>query len=153
MGKWRYSVTIFFTSVLYVSGQLHAPLYPRHQLDRMLGGPQSRSGSCEVQGNHLPLPGIEPRPSSANPVAVPTELSRLMKWCWSIWKPGSILSVSESEETGNLCCQLVEAPLNPHALLLLTVSYCCCPFVLFPFLWDFDVRDDVTQMQQGERSI
>jgi hypothetical protein len=48
----RYSSYSFFTSALYgVSGQRHAPaaLYPRgkdprHQLDRRLGGPQSRCG-------------------------------------------------------------------------------------------------------------
>jgi hypothetical protein len=73
----------FFTSVLDGNGQLHASLYPRgrnprHELDRRLGGPQSRSGRCEVERNHLPLPGIEPRPSSPNPIAVATELSRLM---------------------------------------------------------------------------
>jgi hypothetical protein len=93
--------------------------------------PQSRSVHCEVERNHLPLPGIEPRLSSPNPVAVPTELSRLMKWCWSIRKPGSVLS----EETGNLWCQLVEASLNPRILLLLTVNYCWCSFILFPSLW------------------
>jgi hypothetical protein len=30
-----------------------------------IGGPHSRSGQCEVEENHLPLPGIELRPSSS----------------------------------------------------------------------------------------
>jgi hypothetical protein len=50
-----------------VSGQLQAPAAlprgksPRYRLDRRLGGPQSRSGSCGLEKNLLPLLGIEPR--------------------------------------------------------------------------------------------
>jgi hypothetical protein len=53
-----------------VSGQLHAPAAllsgrdPWYTFDRRLGGPQSRSGRCELEENLLPLPGIEPGPSS-----------------------------------------------------------------------------------------
>jgi hypothetical protein len=48
-----------------VSGQLHAQaaLLPRRDV-RMLHGPQSRSGHCDIQKNLLPLPRIEPRPYS-----------------------------------------------------------------------------------------
>jgi hypothetical protein len=37
---------------------------PRYPLDRRLGGPQSRSGLCGEEWNFLPLPGIDPWPSS-----------------------------------------------------------------------------------------
>jgi hypothetical protein len=49
-----------------VSGQLHAPAAlpqgksPWYQLDRMPGGPQSRSGRGDEEKNSQPLPGIEP---------------------------------------------------------------------------------------------
>jgi hypothetical protein len=55
-----------------VTGQLHAPAAlhpgksPRYLFDRRLGGPRSRSERCGVEKNLLPLPGIEPRPSSPN---------------------------------------------------------------------------------------
>jgi hypothetical protein len=55
------------------------PLHPltkisHYPLDRRRGRPQSRFGRCEVEKNPLPLPGNEPRPSSLQPVAIPTEL-------------------------------------------------------------------------------
>jgi hypothetical protein len=58
------------------------PLYPRgksprYTLDRRLGVSQSRSGRCGKYKN-LALPGIEPVPSRSQPVAIPTELSRLL---------------------------------------------------------------------------
>jgi hypothetical protein len=65
-----------------VNGQLHAadalhlgnnPWYP---LNRRLHGPQSWSGRCEEK-NLLPLPEIEPWPSSPCPDTIPTGLSRL----------------------------------------------------------------------------
>jgi hypothetical protein len=40
-----------------------------------LGEPQSQSGCRGVQKGFLPLLGIEPQPSSVQPVATPTELS------------------------------------------------------------------------------
>jgi hypothetical protein len=49
-----------------VNGQLHAPVAlpqgksPRYQLNRRLGGPQSRSGGGGGKIS-VPLPGIEPR--------------------------------------------------------------------------------------------
>jgi hypothetical protein len=63
---------------LYLKGES-----PRYQLYRMLGGLQSRSGCYRVEKNILSLPGIEPRPSSSLPVAIPTEVSRL-PWYMSI---------------------------------------------------------------------
>jgi hypothetical protein len=51
-----------------VTGQLNSPfaLFSGNesmvQSDRRLGGPQSRSGRCEVDENLLTLPGIEPWP-------------------------------------------------------------------------------------------
>jgi hypothetical protein len=53
--------------------QEKSPTYP---LDGRQCGPQSRSGCCGKEKNVLPLPGIEPRTSQ--PVAIPTELSRLL---------------------------------------------------------------------------
>jgi hypothetical protein len=44
---------------------------PRYPLDRTLGGSHSWSGQCGEEKNLFPLPGIEP-------VAIPTELSRLL---------------------------------------------------------------------------
>jgi hypothetical protein len=49
----------------------------RYPLDRTLGRPQSRSGRCGEEKNLEPLAGIELRPSSLQPFAIPTELSRL----------------------------------------------------------------------------
>jgi hypothetical protein len=49
-----------------VSGQLHAPAAlppgkdPRYQLDRRLGGPQSRSGRGGEEKYSQPPPAIEP---------------------------------------------------------------------------------------------
>jgi hypothetical protein len=65
MGEWRYSSTIrdlgssFTPWPLYLRGK--SPWYP---LDRRFGRPQSRSGRCGVEKTVLPLPGIEPQPSS-----------------------------------------------------------------------------------------
>jgi hypothetical protein len=44
---------------------MHRPLYPQgkspwYQLDRRLGGPQSRSGRGGEEKNSQPLPGLEP---------------------------------------------------------------------------------------------
>jgi hypothetical protein len=71
-GERVYSSSLFLTSVLDgVSGQGHAPaaIYPRERprfpLDRRLCGPQSWSGYREYRKNPLPLPGIEPLPSSS----------------------------------------------------------------------------------------
>jgi hypothetical protein len=66
-----------------VSGQLHAPAalppvkQPLEQLDRRLGGPQSRSGRGGEEENSQPLPGLEP--SIIRPVAqrYTIELSRI----------------------------------------------------------------------------
>jgi hypothetical protein len=47
-------------------------------LDRRLGGPRSHSGSSAVEKNPLTLSGIELQLSSLLPVAILTELSRLI---------------------------------------------------------------------------
>jgi hypothetical protein len=66
----------------------HHPLYPRgksrrYPLYRRLGGPHSRTGSCGVEKEHLPLPGIEPR----TPVAKPTDrVKRLVFMLFSFVK-------------------------------------------------------------------
>jgi hypothetical protein len=64
-----------------VSYQLHAsaPLLPgkdpsEYPLDKRLGGLQDLSGCCGVKKYLLTLLGIEPRPSSPRPAAIPTEL-------------------------------------------------------------------------------
>jgi hypothetical protein len=67
-----------------VSGQLHAPASflrgnsPQYPVDIRLGGPQRRSERRGEEENLLLLPEIEPRPSSPQPVTIPTELSRLL---------------------------------------------------------------------------
>jgi hypothetical protein len=70
-----------------VSGQLHAPAAlsqgksPWYPLERRLDGPQSRSGRGGEEKNSQPLPGIEPlnhHRRDRSPVAIPTELSRLL---------------------------------------------------------------------------
>jgi hypothetical protein len=71
-----------------VSGQLHAPaaLPPRKEplvpIERRLGGPLSRSGSGG-EDRKFPAPAgnrtLEPRSSSPEPIAIPTELSRPFK--------------------------------------------------------------------------
>jgi hypothetical protein len=70
-----------------VSGQLHAPAAlpqeksPWYQLDRRLGGPQTRSGRGGEEINPQPPPGIEPykpdRPSRS------TALYRLSYHGWN----------------------------------------------------------------------
>jgi hypothetical protein len=72
MGEWRYSSITHDLSTRYgwVVILMPRPLYPRgkkpqYPLNRGLGGPHSRSGPCGVEKNLLPLPGIEPQPSSS----------------------------------------------------------------------------------------
>jgi hypothetical protein len=74
------------------------PLYPqrnklRYPLDRRLGGPQSRSGLGVKEKNSQPPAGNRTtiiRSSSAQPVAIPTELSRLfINWVNGIERKGS----------------------------------------------------------------
>jgi hypothetical protein len=50
---------------------------PQYPFYRGLGGPHSPSGRCGLEKKSLPLPGIEPRQTNPQLVAVPTELSRL----------------------------------------------------------------------------
>jgi hypothetical protein len=84
VGEWRYSSNILHLGTKWrrVASFTPRPFYPRgngprYPLDRRLGGPKSRSGRCGVEKDLLPLPGIEPRSFSTQPVATPTELSRL----------------------------------------------------------------------------
>jgi hypothetical protein len=49
----------------------------QYKLNKKLGGPQSRFGSCGLENNLLALAGIEPRSSSPQSVALPTELYQL----------------------------------------------------------------------------
>jgi hypothetical protein len=50
------------------------PLYPRHPLDRRLGGHQSRSERGGQEENFQPPPGIEPQTPMLQPV--PKSLNR-----------------------------------------------------------------------------
>jgi hypothetical protein len=81
---WRYNSTILDLGIRWRWELISTlrPLYPRgksprYELYRRLGGPQSRSGSYEVEKNILALPENEPRPSNQQPVTIPTELSWL----------------------------------------------------------------------------
>jgi hypothetical protein len=67
-----------------MSGQLHLPVAlppgkgpPWYPLDRRLGVPQSRSGRGGEEKNSQPLPAHEP--PIIQPVAQPTEVSRVLK--------------------------------------------------------------------------
>jgi hypothetical protein len=83
MGEWRYSSTFLVLGIcwrwmvsftfLMLYTRRKSSLYP---LDRRLCRPQSLLGHCGEEKN-LALLGIEPRPSSQQPVAKPTDLSRL----------------------------------------------------------------------------
>jgi hypothetical protein len=50
---------------------------PRYPLDIRLGGVHSRPGRCEEEKNIFLRPGMEPSSSALQPVAIPTELSRV----------------------------------------------------------------------------
>jgi hypothetical protein len=72
---------------MQVSDQLYTPdtlprgKSPQYALDKSLGGPQSRFGSCAEKKDLLPLPRIEPRfliHPSHSLVTMPTELSCLL---------------------------------------------------------------------------
>jgi hypothetical protein len=78
MKEERYISTILDVSIRWwVVRFTPRLLYPRNSLDRRLGGPQRRPERCGLERTHLPLPGIEPRRSSPQPIYIPTELSRL----------------------------------------------------------------------------
>jgi hypothetical protein len=71
-GEWRYSSTILDLSTKWrLASFTPRSLYPRCQVDRRLGGPQSRSGRCEV-GKIL--------------LSIPTEVSRLVSLKGNILK-------------------------------------------------------------------
>jgi hypothetical protein len=67
--EWR-SGDIAPSFLMNVSGQLQALAYlpsgksPRYTFDRRLGGPWSRCRRWGVENTLLPLPGIDPEPSS-----------------------------------------------------------------------------------------
>jgi hypothetical protein len=69
MGEWRYSSIILElrTRWKWVVSFTPRPLYPLYPVNRRLGEPQSRSGPYGVEKNILPLPRIEPRPTSPSP--------------------------------------------------------------------------------------
>jgi hypothetical protein len=60
-------------------GALPAGKSPPYPLDKRLGEPQSRPG-CYGEEKNFALPGIETTVSSPQPVPVPTELSRLLRF-------------------------------------------------------------------------
>jgi hypothetical protein len=83
MGEWQYSSSILRLDIRWrwVVSFTPRPLYtmgnrPQHPLNRRLGVPQNRSGHCGEEKHLLSLPGIEPRPSSPQPIAILTALSR-----------------------------------------------------------------------------
>jgi hypothetical protein len=83
-----------------VSGQLHSsatlPLgkEPPVSIGQGLGGPQSWSGHCGLEKNLLPLPGIEPGPSSPS-------LHWQPSWCY--WSNDFIQGLSLLYS----CCHLI----------------------------------------------
>jgi hypothetical protein len=85
MEEWEYSSTILELDARWswVVSFTPRPLYPRERrprypLDRTLNGLQSRSGRCGEE-NNFAMPGMEPGPSSSLAIAIPNELSRLLK--------------------------------------------------------------------------
>jgi hypothetical protein len=72
-GGWRYNSTILDLGARWrwAVSFTSPPLYPRgkdpgYPLDRRMGGPQNRSGSCRVQKNLLPYRESNPgRPASS----------------------------------------------------------------------------------------
>jgi hypothetical protein len=73
LGTKRMWVVRFTPRPLY-----HQRKSPRYPLYTRLGGPQNRSGRCGIERYQMPIPGIEPRPSRSQPVAIPTEILRLI---------------------------------------------------------------------------
>jgi hypothetical protein len=76
-GEWSYSSTILDigTRWRWVVSSTPGPLYPReksprYELDRRLFGPQILSRRCGIDKNLLPMPGIEPRPSSSRSITI-----------------------------------------------------------------------------------
>jgi hypothetical protein len=67
-----------------VSRRLHTPATlplgkgPKYPSDSRSGGLLTQYGRCGEEKNILPLSGIEHQPSSTQPVAILTELSRLL---------------------------------------------------------------------------
>jgi hypothetical protein len=66
---------------LHVSAALCSEKKPQHSLHSRVGGSQNRSRQSGGKRKHLPPTGIELQPSSSQPVAIPTELSRLPNPC------------------------------------------------------------------------
>jgi hypothetical protein len=84
MREWRYN-SIFLdlgSTCMWAVSFTPRPLCSKrtwYSLDRRLGEPQSRSGRCWLEEHLLPLPVIGPRSSSLQPVAILTELIRLLR--------------------------------------------------------------------------
>jgi hypothetical protein len=97
------------TSWRWVVSFTPQPLYPRgrncrYPLDRRLGGPQNRSRRRGEEKNLVPTGtrAPTPRPSSPQPLAIPTALSRLMslkKTRWFLFRPSG---TSEQEATQHI---------------------------------------------------
>jgi hypothetical protein len=83
MWDWRYISTFLDLGIRWrlVVSFTHRPLYhrgksTRYPLEKILGGPQCRSGVCEEEKHLLPLAGIKLLPSNTWPVSISTELFR-----------------------------------------------------------------------------
>jgi hypothetical protein len=89
MGEWMYRSTFFFISALIGGGwSASCPRRftprgksPRYTLDRKLGGPQSRSGSCGSRKIFL-LSGLELRPFG-RPACSQSQSRQRRKLSWS----------------------------------------------------------------------
>jgi hypothetical protein len=104
--RWRWVIS-FTPRPLYPQGR--SPWYP---LDRMLGGPQSRSGRGGEEKNSQPLPGIEPPiihsvvsaiPLSykVNSALPPCQIYIFTSWCLGTGVTVPLLSYFECIHIGN----------------------------------------------------
>jgi hypothetical protein len=108
--EWRYSATILDVGTRWrrMVSIMTRPLYSRgkspwYSFNRRLGGPQSRSGSCDVEKSLLPLPRIEPWPSSRQAVAMPTEPNNIWRKSTDYEAPHySVSSTSSSSSAPNI---------------------------------------------------
>jgi hypothetical protein len=78
-GRWKYSSTILDlgTNWRRVVSFTPRPLCPRYSLQRVWVGPNFGLHAVEQRKVSFPSRRIEPWPSSSQPVALPTELTRL----------------------------------------------------------------------------
>jgi hypothetical protein len=84
-GEWRYKSIIlhFSTGLIWMVGNPPWPLYTQAKCCWCplyeVGWPQSQSGCCGVKKNVLPLPGIEHRPCSPQPITIPAPVLNIYK--------------------------------------------------------------------------